>query len=334
LEGISNSTYLSGKARNRLTGEAKFLRAFYYFYLVNLFDSVPLITTTDYASNVIQARSSRTKIDELISQDLQDAEQALSDAADQAGSVRPGLSAVHFLQARYFLFQKDWTNALKAANEVLGSSAYSLCSDLDQVFLKGSPETVWQLMPVAPGANTWDGFYYILLFSPSNVALSPSLLSAFEPGDMRRNKWIDSVSDNGIDYFFPDKYKLKKGIDVLEYQVVFRLSEMILVRAEAQAALGDLPKADADLNLIRSRAGLPPVSATDLQTFLNYLMHERQVELFTEWGARWFDLKRTGLANSVLSDVKGADWQATDMLFPIPQSEIQNDPNLVQNEGY
>jgi len=58
------------------------------------------------------------------------------------------------------------------------------------------------------------------------------------------------------------------------------------------------------------------------------------VELFAEWGHRWLDLKRTGSADSVLYSLKAPNWQSTDSLYPIPQTEIQNDPQLTQNAGY
>jgi starch-binding outer membrane protein, SusD/RagB family len=334
LEGISASNTLTPSTRNRLNGEAKFLRAFYYFYLVNLFDSVPLITATDYLSNAQLARAPLGEIYQQIILDLQDAENDFSGTTDQVGSLTPGLSAVHFLQARYYLYQKDWANALKAANDVFNLSIYSISTDLNQIFLKESTETVWQLMPVIASANSWDGFNYILLSRPSNVALSSSLLSSFEAGDQRRSLWVDSITVNGTEYYFPYKYKVKLGAIVKEYQVVFRLSELLLIRAEALAEQENLSAADADLNQLRTRAGLPSINSTDLISFRSALLHERQVELFTEWGQRWFDLKRTDLATGILAPLKGSDWQPTDVWFPIPQSEIQNDPKLTQNAGY
>ncbi|HSZ34873.1 MAG TPA: RagB/SusD family nutrient uptake outer membrane protein, partial [Puia sp.] len=63
------------------------------------------------------------------------------------------------------------------------------------------------------------------------------------------------------------------------------------------------------------------------------IMHERQEEFFAEWGHRWFDLKRTGTINTELS-VEKSGWQPTDSLYPIPQVQIQNDPNTTQNPGY
>jgi hypothetical protein len=70
---------------------------------------------------------------------------------------------------------------------------------------------------------------------------------------------------------------------------------------------------------------------------LNAIYHERQVELFTEWGHRWFDLKRTGNLNAVMTAVapaKGSTWSSYMQLMPIPPTDIMADPNIKQNQGY
>jgi hypothetical protein len=94
----------------------------------------------------------------------------------------------------------------------------------------------------------------------------------------------------------------------------------------------------ADLNVIRTRAGLPNTVATTESGLLSAIVHERQVEFFTEWGHRWCDLKRTGLVDSVMSIVTplkgGASWSSNGAIYPIPQTERNSDPNLSQNKGY
>ncbi|MCA6441420.1 MAG: RagB/SusD family nutrient uptake outer membrane protein, partial [Chitinophagaceae bacterium] len=64
------------------------------------------------------------------------------------------------------------------------------------------------------------------------------------------------------------------------------------------------------------------------------IISERRVELFAEWGHRWFDLKRYGLTNTILAPLKGSNWQETDILMPVPFTEIQINSSLVQNPGY
>jgi hypothetical protein len=119
--------------------------------------------------------------------------------------------------------------------------------------------------------------------------------------------------------------------------MALRLAEQYLIRAEARTWLGNLDEAKQDLNKVRARVGLPPTPATTQQEILDAVMHERQLELFTEWGHRWFDLKRTGRMDSVMTRVtaeKGTVWKPHYKLFPIAQEEINRNPNIVQNPGY
>ncbi len=332
LEGIEGSTALSAPVRQQLTGEAKFLRAFTNFYLLQLFDSIPLITTTNYTLNQQATRATVAGIMQQITTDLLDAYVDLANVPVAPGAVRANALTVRFLQARIALYAQDWSSALNDCNAIIGAG-YSLQTDLDQVFLASSAETIFQLAPVQPELNTFDGDYYILLDIPSQAALSPVLLHAFEVGDLRRLHWTDSLIVSNQTYFFPFKYKIKTGSPVTEDQIVFRLAEILLIHAEALAHTGDLVGADADLNQLRARAGRADVTSATLADFDQHLLHERQVELFTEWGHRWLDLKRLGVIDATLSGEKG-DWQPTDAWFPIPQTEIQKDPNLIQNAGY
>ncbi|MNR31887.1 SusD family protein [compost metagenome] len=107
-----------------------------------------------------------------------------------------------------------------------------------------------------------------------------------------------------------------------------------MIRAEARAHLGNVSGAQTDLNKIRRRAGLSDTPADTQSELLAAILKERQVELFTELGHRWFDLKRFGLANEVLGAHKTA-WNSTDILWPLPQSELLLNENLLpQNPGY
>jgi hypothetical protein len=113
-----------------------------------------------------------------------------------------------------------------------------------------------------------------------------------------------------------------------------RLAEQYLIRGEARAHQNNVQGAQEDLNIIRSRAGLGATTANDESSLLAVIETERQVELFAEWGHRWFDLKRTGRADAVLSLEKAPNWQSTDRLYPIPFEEIKINPSLTQNPGY
>jgi hypothetical protein len=88
------------------------------------------------------------------------------------------------------------------------------------------------------------------------------------------------------------------------------------------------------MNVIRKRAGLGNYAgAADKASILTAINQERRVELFTEWGNRYLDLKRTGTLSSILGSIKSA-WKPTGVILPIPQYEMNTDPNLKQNAGY
>ena len=118
-----------------------------------------------------------------------------------------------------------------------------------------------------------------------------------------------------------------------ENYMVLRLAEQYLIRAEARAEQGEIPGARADLDTIRSRAGLPPTIANSTNSLLSAIHQESRVEFFAEWGHRWFDLKRSGLAMAILGTEK-PEWQGTDTLYPLPLSQLQSNTFLTQNPGY
>ena len=128
--------------------------------------------------------------------------------------------------------------------------------------------------------------------------MSDGLLNSFEAGDARLTNWVDvrTVTTTGAittSFYFPYKYKVNAfGAVVTEYEMVLRLGEQYLIRAEAEAELENLPDAENDLFKIRDRSGLLKITGTK-PTLLTAIQKERRVELFSEWGNRWLDLKRT-----------------------------------------
>jgi hypothetical protein len=339
IEGVSHSVSISAPVKKQLEGEAKFIRAFCHFYLVNLFGDIPLVVSTNYLSNSKKSRTAAAQVWQQIITDLKDAQNLLSDdyTISNGQKVRPNKGAATAMLARAYLYTSDWLDAEAQATAVINATAfYSLDSNLNSVFLANSTEAIWQLFPVSPGINTNEGNIFILTPGtiPANVTLSDQVLAAFEINDNRKLAWVDSISVSGHTFFFPFKYKVKTGITLSEYSMVLRLAEQYLIRAEARAEQNNLTGSVTDLNIIRKRAGLPNTTAMSQPDLLTAILHERQVELFTEWGHRWLDLKRTNNSNFALGPIKSPGWQPTDTLYPIPQSELLTDPNLVQNAGY
>jgi len=258
--------------------------------------------------------------------------------------VRPTKWAAMALLSRSFLYSKDWDSTETVATAVINNVNLFSLDSLNGVFLKNSTEAIWQLQPVIDGQNTKDAATYILTSGPNTysnpVYLSSFLLNSFEPGDMRYQSWVTVDSSTGISYYYPYKYKnstYNTGSPVTEYLMVLRLAEQYLNRAEARAEKNDLSGAQADLNIIRNRAGLANTIASTQDELLKAILHERQVEYFTEWGNRWLDLKRTGSVDSVMEKVtpqKNGSWNSNFQLYPIPLHDLQLNANLSQNPGY
>lgn len=370
------SNQVDDSTKKVLTGEARFIRAFCYFYLTNLYGDVPLVLTTDFTQTSTMAKTPRATVYSQIEEDLITAKGLLrSDYTVSGGErVRVNKYAATALLARVYLYEQKWADAEAQANEVIASSLYNLPTDLTTVFLKNSQESIFQLQinaTVTPFNITWDGakfipdvqytsldaankaalyldlttFNQLLTLLVPSYYLTNKYVSAFEGGDKRKQKWIDSCASpagspyNGATYFWPYKYRAhagSAGAAITEYYMVFRLAEQYLIRAEARAQQGtNLTGAADDINKIRTRAGLTNTIAASKDDLIAAVAHERQTELFAEWGHRWFDLKRTGKAEEVLSAIPYKQpWSNNYLLYPIPALNVTNDPNLIQNDGY
>jgi starch-binding outer membrane protein, SusD/RagB family len=361
IEGLSASGSLLPDVKNQLLGEAKFIRAFNYFYLVNLYGDVPLVVNTDYAKSALMARTESDKVYEQIATDLKEAQILLNPKylgafanAETQERLRPNKYVADALLARVYLYMNNWVNAETEASKVIeNSSLYFLPGNPDSVFLKNNTEAIWQFQPTIAGINTLEGYYFYSDGIPNNdkpYSMSDLLYNDFEVGDKRAGQWIHSVNIGGQDYHYAYKYKVQLNTEIIEYSSVLRLAEQYLIRAEARIRQNKITDGINDINVIRSRArGIATIEVPDplpaLSTSLNAadalaaVMHEKRIELFSEWGHRWLDLKRTGEIDNVMetaAPLKGGSWQNTDALFPIPQFEIDRAPGLAghQNPGY
>lgn len=343
LEGIENSESISVNIKNSLEGEAKFIRAFSYFYLTNLFGEVPLVLSTDYRANSLSSQTQTDLIYEQILSDLNDAINLLDEEYRNGERTRANRYAATALMARVNLYLENWPEAERFSSIVIAQNGpYEILEDLNEVFLANSQEAIWQISPLGRGGSlpyTNEGL--VFLFDPffpslTKFALSDELINSFEEGDLRYINWVGFHDGSGNYY----SNKLKVGIsvgEITEYSMVLRLTEQYLIRAEALAMEGNLTAAISDLNIIRERANLPLLTETnpgiDQEGLLKIILEERQKELFTEWGHRWLDLKRKGKAGEILSSYN-PNWENTDALYPIPAQERMKNPNLNQNQGY
>ncbi|SEW26100.1 Starch-binding associating with outer membrane [Chitinophaga sp. YR573] len=362
IEALTDNKNLTPAVNKRLLGEAYFLRSFCYFYLVNLYGDVPLILTSDYTANIRVARNSVSSVYDQIVTDLGKAEGLLDNTYVGGDAVttttkrlRPNLAAVNALQARVFLYQKNYAGAEAAAAKVIAQSEQYAFTDLNSTFLANSKETIWALQSVNLGYNTFEAYLYTITDQGITDAqpsyLSASFMKSFEPGDDRKNKWTDSTTVSGIVYPYVSKYKrnyLDGSANLEEYPIVLRFAEQYLIRAEARNEQGNTTGAVDDLNALRARSRaavtadipnpLPDLSSSLTKDQLKpIILNERRVELFTEWGHRWFDLKRSSTMDAIMIEAekyKGGTWVAYKSLYPIPVSEMLLNGLLTQNPGY
>ncbi|ASZ12031.1 RagB/SusD family nutrient uptake outer membrane protein [Chitinophaga pendula] len=335
LENVQKSPGISAPVKQQLTGEACFLRAYCYFYMVNTFGDVPLSLTSDYRVNAILGRTPADKVYEQILTDLASAQAQAGDQYTTAGNrLRANKWAATAMLARVQLYRKNWTEAEKQAGNVIQSGLYQLDS-LNNVFLISSKEAILQI--ANPGTNKYTMEINRLTGNATNPScrFSHYLSAAFEKDDQRITRWTLKASNGDTAYY---KYQVNDNNNPkTEALTLLRLAEQYLIRAEARAWQGKLQEAIADLDVVRKRAGITLLANTSpgisKEELLQAIAKERMTELFGEQGHRWFDVKRSGLADALYS-IRKPNWNKNAILLPIPRNERLKNPNLTQNEGY
>jgi hypothetical protein len=338
ISGLDASNSLTPTIKDQLIGEAKFFRAYAYFYLVNLYGDVPLQLRDDlYAfEDASLPRAGKQQVYDQIVSDLKDAESKMQTNYDATASPRGRANkvAASALLARVYLYQKDYQNAELYATKVLQSSDYGMPAP-DKNFQNTSNEVILQLGNLT-GVTTFGANYITAPTAIPGYTLPDAVYNSFESSpttDLRRINWTSLKTISGKNYYAITKYKVAAGTGA-EYHIMLRLAEQYLIRAEARSRLNNLSGARADIDAVRSRAGLTGINSGSNQTqLLTAIETERLHEFFGEYGHRWLDLKRTERTTEVLSPVK-ANWQTTDVLFPIPQAQILINTKLTQNPGY
>lgn len=341
IEGLELSP-IDGEIKRQLRGEALFIRSVTLFYLTNFYGDVPLTLTSSYQTNELLPRESQEKVLQRIVDDLKEASELLKDQYPSSTRLRSNKYAVLALLARVYLYQQQWQLASDAATQVINSTAYALES-LNNIFLNNSKEAILQFsMPPTSTSVTPEATIFIPSSATARpaISLSDTLIRSFESGDSRWSIWTQRRTVGGVQYTYPYKFKVRtitSGQAKPELVTVLRLAEQFLIKAEANTQLDRLPKAIEDIDKIRMRAGLPKIANTNpsisKEQLLNVILHERQIELFCEYGHRFFDLRRSGKINEVLLAVK-ANWMPYKSFWPIPSRERRTNPNLTQNQGY
>ena len=327
IEKVPPLTDLEVTEKNQILGEAYAMRALNLHNLTKFWGDVPmpLVSPSSVEEAAQIARTPAAEVYAQVNADLALAETLVTET-EPATRVTTGV--VDALQARVALYEADYGRALAEADEVL-AQGYTLAEDFTTLFdTEGTdtPEDIFKLVFTAE-QFAWHGFYYTSsdLGGEGTVGPSQRLIDLFDPADVRGTWSIFGDTEGEA-----SGLKFPTTIGAEDFHVI-RLAEVLLIKAEAQARMSDLPGAVDTYNLLRVRAGLAPHTLGDEVTtqedVLAAIDLERQFELAFE-GDRWPDLVRRGLAESVL----GIPTFQT--LYPIPQTERDVAPNITQNPGY
>lgn len=353
--------------KQRLIGEAKFLRAYTYFFLVRSFGDVTLqgeveIVDGDAVVDPTADLSKRTSKEEIyayIEKDLKDAIEALPAKSEYPVSElgRATSGAAHALLAKVHLYQEEWTPALEHANTVINSGEYGLEANYEDVWreytengvesifeIQGRGETVahgvqqYSTTQGARGTSGWGwGFN-----TPSE-----NLVAAFdaEGDEIRKDATIIfagetlwdgrevSISTENPRYNEKAYSSANAGSGDGDKNIrVLRYAEILLIKAEAANELGDQATATEALNQVRRRVNLTDVSGLTQEAMRLKIWNERRLELAFEHD-RWFDLIRTGQAPEAMA-ADGKDFEEKHYLFPIPENQLIQTPSMEQNPGW
>lgn len=367
IDGISGMEDFQNK--NTLIAEAKFLRAFSYFTLVRLFGRVPIISKSLAADEVREIpRASST--DEVYSLIISDLEAGATDL--WATAPAPGRAtrwAAMALLAKVHLTIGNWEESAALAKQVIDESPHMLLPVFADVFRddnENNAESIFEIQMaigdersnqvgnwprgIGPDGNgdffqgpNWGGLYIA----------SDDFVNSFEEGDVRRNLISTSYtrSDGMVIEFNADgdeaNYPLKRvpnlyleGIESNNnsgYNFIYlRMAEVYLIAAEAENEANGPTNAYQFINPVRVRAELLPLSGLSQEEFRTAIRNERRHELYDE-RTRYFDLLRWGIVIERTLAVKPeAEIQEFHTLWPIPQSAIDRNPALRndQNPGY
>ena len=311
--------------KDRIEGEARFLRALSYFELVQHFSSgttgVPLRTTgiSDYAIDLDLGRATTGEVYDFLINDLTTAI-ALLPASNDFFADRFSAEA---LLARVYLFQGDYAKARDAAHNVIENSGSNLTSTFAEAF-NNDANSSEDLFAFQVTSQTGTNALVIFYASEGNggrggdITINDSYVNSFDsPNDERATFFYESPENGGR---LTAKYTNQFG-----NVPILRLAEMYLIRAEANleagTELGQSPL--ADLNLIRNRAGASELASATKDVVLQ----ERQFELGFE-GFFIYDIRRTQ------GTVAGLSSDDPSLTLPIPQSEIDTNQAIEQNPGY
>lgn len=346
--------------QERLIAEAKFMRAFYYFTLVRLFDGVPLILTETNSLEGLQVpRATAEEVYMQIIADFTDAESVLPISYTGSDVGRATRGAAKAFLAKVYLTRQEWAKASTKAKEVMDLGIYDLWTNFEEAFLianENGKESVFEIQALGGGfaeGSLMQGYMRPPFDRINGVAgfgddpVTKDLYDAYSDIDKRRSVTLKLYSATTIptapsNIAFPcyvGKYKDPAATSNNEgsnnFQIV-RYSDVLLMYAEAlNEQNANNAEAYTVVNRIRKRAGLEDLTPNLAQEqFRDSVLLERRLELAFE-GHRRYDLVRTGkLVERINAQNPTIAIQSHHLILPIPQTERDANLLLTQNPGY
>lgn len=358
--------------KTRTLNEARFLRAMAYFDLVRYFGDVPLqeheVTSLE---NITPSRAAASQIYARIEADLSAAADSLPATYDATNLGRVTGGAARALLAKVYLQEHKYPQAAQAAGQVISSGRYSLLPHWKDVFAIATEirnaESIFELNydgTVDPGAGSVTTLFALPAGFPGGDAyglmyLTPSAVAMYAANDQRgkggtyiTSPYTDKMG-RVVSFTLPSQNAINKYLDEDNSRqmnqrgwaaqdnnwIILRYADVLLMYAEAvnEGGAATAISKEAALNLVRQRAGLDPVGSLSQAAFRDAVRLERRREFVLE-GQRWFDLARYGILDATIRDKQAAIGVTVHgvpaALFPIPQGEIDRNPNLTQNTGY
>jgi starch-binding outer membrane protein, SusD/RagB family len=302
----------------------------------------------------------RASVADVYAQIYKDLTDAVAKAPIAGGSNKATKAAANALFSRVALYNQDYENAIKYSTDALAGGVGRFVGNNEYVAAwrsNSNPESIFEILfqtrQESLGVNDALQSAYTTIASVSQAsALAASrptqlpvangwgavvpttgLINLYSAIDVRRGLYQDGLNRSGVIVPECTKFLGKSGVVYMDNVPVIRFSELYLIRSEAYLRLTNpnLTNALADLNQIRTRAGLIPFVASTSTAILSELELQRRLELAFE-GQRWFDLKRWG--RDVIKSTGNVPYGDTRTLAPILNSEIIANKNLVQNAGY
>ena len=325
ISRIDDVTFTSDDVKNRIKGEAHFIRSMLYYHLAVIFGNVPLVTAEVTApQNMNLNQVSADQVFAQIATDLSAAEGLLP----TTGRVSSGAAAA--LLGRVYLQAGDNASAVAPLKRVVASNVYSLEANYADIWgpaNEGSSEILFQVEFMS--GNVGEGSSYTDMFTASGVAggvgggvapqtVTQDFIDSYEAGDLRQGA---TLSESATVEKFEDNPTSPFDSDVNWVEI--RYAEVLLNLAEA---VGEGAEGYGYINQVRARAGLAAIDGTTPGSYNDKLLHERRIELAFE-NKRWPDLLRHGKAKSVMASHLSIGEGSVTLLFPIPQSQIDVAPD-------